>query len=59
MTDLTDEALRVARMRAPIHVHVRPMFEVLPDFADEISFSDAAKWPEPFGFHNLDDQEAM
>ena len=38
-------------------VWVRPMFELLD--ADTCMGPDAARWPEPFTFHDLDDQEAM
>ena len=35
-------------------VYVRPMFEVLADFAVE-GWYDAAQWPEPFTYHDLED----
>jgi hypothetical protein len=34
-------------------VYVRPMFEVLGDFAD---WCDAARWPEPLPFHDLENE---
>lgn len=54
-TELTDEALRLARMGASQHVHVRPMFQLLAEFADVNGPSgDAAKWPEPFDYHDIE-----
>ena len=39
--------------RRPGSVYVRPMFEVLADFAAE-GWHDAAQWPEPFAYHDLE-----
>ena len=33
-------------------VWVRPMFELLAD--DDVLGPDAARWPEPFSFHELE-----
>jgi hypothetical protein len=35
-------------------VYVRPMFEVLGNFADD--WRDAARWPEPLPFHDLENE---
>ena len=36
---------------------VRPMFEVLPDAADANgNWADAARWPEPWPFHDLGEE---